>query len=115
MSVSEWHVVCVPVDEVDEGSGKNLAGLSVVLTNGEARREVARVAFARENSRYPKVSFQEKLAEAVGKATLAAETLNDLEEEEARLRELAEEELAGKAAKRIREVLGEPSRSAKPD
>lgn len=99
---TEWRVVCEPVDGND---GCNVGGLIVCLSDGDARREVTRVAFVREHSRHPDVSFEEQLRIELGKAEAAAGLVNELLDD----LEAAHAEAIMRVRDRVREILGEPA------
>jgi hypothetical protein len=65
VEVRPWRVALAAVDEVGEkrgrGRNKNMSGIAVTLTDGDEEVFVARVAFARRNSRHPEADFAEQL------------------------------------------------------
>lgn len=106
-----WIVNLVPVGENPvKDASKNKGGLVVNLTNGDETHEVHRVAYVRENSKSPELTFEDALQAEVDKAQLAADEVNKFEDE---LQELLDQATTD-AKNRIREALGRPARSAKP-
>lgn len=105
--MAAWGVVVEPSEDDPVGSGKKTetrAGLAVVLkdTEGEEERVVARVSYARQDSRNPDVSFEDQLRQEVETAEAACEEMNAaLDEFERR----QHEELM-KAGDRIAALLG---------
>jgi hypothetical protein len=72
-----WKVIIEPVGENPTAEGLNDSGLGVVLANGEARKELSRVAFVRRNSAHPRVSFGEQLRKELARAEVARDELNE--------------------------------------
>lgn len=103
----EWTVICEPVSNRSDDTVRNRGGLRVLLTDGEHEHEICRVGYARQNTRNPDESFEERLQKELDKAYEAATTVNELQSE----LEAAREEAYRKARDRIREVLGNPSRA----
>lgn len=110
MEVRPWRVALAAVDEVGakrgRGRNKNMSGIAVTLTDGDEEVFVARVAFARRNSRHPEADFAEQLEAEIEKAEQAADMLNEyLDERERQL-----EERFAEVQDRVREALGRPEK-----
>lgn len=102
--MAEWTVICLPVSDANKQSG-----IAVVLTDGDERHEVSRVAFARRDSEDPACPFEDKLLAEVAKGDSAADTMNDLIEELERLQYIARAD----AHEKLRAVLGNGKPSEK--
>ena len=92
----------------DEHEGVQVTLLAVVITDGEAEFETARVAFNRERSEHPREGFDARLLKEMQKAERACDVLNELitAEEQRRAEAIYETRL------KVREILGDPPAKA---
>jgi len=80
-----WKVVMrpegnnpAPDPDAEEGSqGRNEGGMVIYLENAGVREEVSRVAFVRENSTHPDVSFTDALQAEMNTAHAAVDALKE--------------------------------------
>jgi hypothetical protein len=76
-----WQILARPEGK-NPGSeeGRNEGGIVIelALSGGSAREEVSRVAYTRENSTHPEVSFEDMLDIEMDKAKKAVEVLTEL-------------------------------------
>lgn len=75
----KYRIVCKPEDRGSVGDDveKNISSMVVKLTNGSHTEEICRVGFARENSNNPDVPFKQQLNDALDRARVAADILNE--------------------------------------
>jgi hypothetical protein len=108
---AKWIVGMEPVGaNPGVSTSKNLSGIKVILTDGDESIETERVAFLRENSKFPDLSFEEALNNAYERAMNAADKVNDLNDEAVKVRD----KLVKDAKSEIRLALGRPASGTKP-
>lgn len=101
-----WSVVGRFADETftHEGDRYDTMTLHIIVTDGEAEITTAKVAFNREFTEHPEVSFADALVEERAKAEAACEVINSMLDDEDRRRA----EAVYATRKRVQEILGRP-------
>lgn len=107
----DWFVAYEPIGENPGATqSKNLSGIKVVLTDGDDSIETERVAFLRDNTKFPDLDFKTALEQAHERAQTAAEEVNKLNAEVLKSRA----KLVKDAQAAVRLALGRPPSNAKP-
>lgn len=71
-----WKISAKP--EGRNGGGKNEGGMVIYLVSNAGREEVGRVAFERNNSSHPDVTYEDQLDIEIGKAQKTIEVVEEL-------------------------------------